>query len=109
MWKNVGLEEIFMNSKGFFFFKFSDEFGLQNILEGSPWMLFDKIPLFLQRWRPGLTLMKNKHNKIPVWMKIYDLPLEVWSGEHLCIIASKLVIPLAFDSFTEEVCLDHKG
>ena len=25
LWKNMGLEEVFMNSKGFFFFKFSNE------------------------------------------------------------------------------------
>ena len=25
LWKHVGLEEVFMNNKGFFFFKFSDE------------------------------------------------------------------------------------
>lgn len=81
IWRNCGLEDMFMNSKGFFFFKFSDEVALQNILDGSPWILFDKIPLFLQRWRPGLTLTKNSHDKIPVWVKIFDLPLEVWSGE----------------------------
>ncbi|CAH1447973.1 unnamed protein product [Lactuca virosa] len=80
-----------------------------SVLEESPWLMFNNIPIFLQRWRPGLTLTKNKHNKIPVWIKIYDLPLEVWSGENLCIIASKLGVPLAFDSFTEEMCLDHKG
>ncbi|CAH1435588.1 unnamed protein product [Lactuca virosa] len=108
LWRNVGLEEIFMNSKGFFFFKFSDEQGMLCILEGSPWLMFNNMPLFLQRWRPGLTLTKNSHDKIPVWIKIYDLPLEVWSGDNLCIIASKLGVPLAFDSFTEEMCLEHK-
>lgn len=35
--------------------------------------------------------------------------MEVWSGENLCIVASKLGIPLAFDSFIEEMCLNHKG
>ncbi|XP_052624831.1 uncharacterized protein LOC128132349 [Lactuca sativa] len=109
LWKNVGLEEVFMNNKGFFFFKFSDEQGMLSILEGSPWLMFNNMPLFLQRWRPGLTLTKNKHDKIPVWIKIFDLPLEVWSGENLCRIASKIGIPLAFDSFTEEMCLEHKG
>ncbi|CAH1450865.1 unnamed protein product [Lactuca virosa] len=57
----------------------------------------------------SLKLTKNNHNKVPVWIKIYDLPLEVWSGENLCIITSKLGIPLAFDSYTEEMCLEHKG
>ena len=109
LWKNVGLEEVFMNNKGFFFFKFSDEQGMLSVLEESPWLMFNNMPLFLQRWRPGLTLTKNSHDKIPVWVKIYDLPLEVWSGDNLCIIASKLGIPLAFDSFTEEMCLEHKG
>ncbi|CAH1427739.1 unnamed protein product [Lactuca virosa] len=109
LWKNVGLEEIFMNSKGFFFFKFSDEQGMLSILEGSLWLMFNNMPLFLQRWRPGLKLTKNSHDKILVWIKIFDLPLEVWSGENLCIIASKLGVPLAFDSFTEEMCLEHKG
>ncbi|KAL7612680.1 hypothetical protein Lser_V15G05846 [Lactuca serriola] len=109
LWKNMGLEEVFMYNKGFFFFKFSDEQGMLSILEGSPWLMFNNMPLFLQRWRPGLTLTKNSHDKIPVWVKICDLPLEVWSGDNLCIIASKLGIPLAFDSFTEEMCLEHKG
>ncbi|CAH1437448.1 unnamed protein product [Lactuca virosa] len=109
MWKNMGLEDVFMNSKGFLFFKFNSEQGMRQILDNSPWIILNKYSLFIQRWRPGLALTKESHKSVPVWIKIFDLPLEAWSAENLCIIASKIGIALAFDSFTEDMCIEHKG
>ncbi|CAH1415667.1 unnamed protein product [Lactuca virosa] len=88
MWKNMGLEDVFMNSKGFLFFKFNSEQGMRQILDNSPWIILNKYPLFIQRWRPGLALTKESHKSVPVWIKIFDLPLEAWSAENLCIIAT---------------------
>ncbi|CAI9266175.1 unnamed protein product [Lactuca saligna] len=61
------------------------------------------------RWQPGLALTKDSHKSVPVWIKIFDLPLEARGAENLCIIASKIGIPLAFDSIIEDMCIEHKG
>lgn len=108
MWKIFGVEDISMNKSGFFFFKFDGEYNMRMVLDSGPWMVND-VPLFLQRWRPGLALSKPNHNKVPVWVKVYDLPLEAWSGDNLCRIFSKIGVPLSFDSYTEDMCINHKG
>lgn len=49
MWSNVGLEDIFMNIKGFIFFKFSSKHGSRQILDYNPWLIFNTYLIFLQR------------------------------------------------------------
>lgn len=56
-----------------------------------------------------MALTKNIHDKITVWIKIFYLPLDAWCGENLCLIGSKIGISLAFDSYTEEMCIEQKG
>lgn len=48
VWSKYGLEKIMMNTKGFFFFKFTTEKGMNHVLEGGPWMI-RKSPLFLNK------------------------------------------------------------
>nr|GEX20135.1 hypothetical protein [Tanacetum cinerariifolium] len=38
-WAKHGLKRIMMNAKGFFFFKFDTQAGLEFVLEGGPWMI----------------------------------------------------------------------
>ncbi|GKA66791.1 zinc knuckle CX2CX4HX4C containing protein [Tanacetum coccineum] len=38
-WAKHGLKRIMMNNKGFFFFKFDSQAGLEAVLEGGPWLI----------------------------------------------------------------------
>ncbi|CAI9283425.1 unnamed protein product [Lactuca saligna] len=75
MWKAFGLKDIMVNDEGFFFFKFESKEGMTSVLEGGPWLI-NNVPLFIQRWRPGLVLSKPQISSVPVWVKVFNVPLE---------------------------------
>ena len=80
MWKIFGLKDIMVNDEGFFFFKFDSKEGMMNVIEGGPWLI-NNVPLFIQRWRPGLVLSKPQINSVPVWVKVFNVPLEYWNSK----------------------------
>ncbi|GJR47915.1 RNA-directed DNA polymerase, eukaryota, reverse transcriptase zinc-binding domain protein [Tanacetum coccineum] len=75
MWRPYQLDEIIVNEGGLYFFKFKSEDGLQNVIENGPWLV-DQKPLFVQRWVAGICLDKPEPSRIPLWVKIYNVPLE---------------------------------
>ena len=52
---------------------------MEDIIEGGPW-LFQGQPIVLQKWELGMVMRKLKHTQVPVWVKLRDLPVELWSG-----------------------------
>lgn len=77
-WKNRGLIEVIMNEEGFFFFKFGCEEDLLEILEEGVCLIEGK-PLILQRWHSQIVLSKDVPKTIPLWVKIYNIPLQYWN------------------------------
>ncbi|GKC50616.1 zinc knuckle CX2CX4HX4C containing protein [Tanacetum coccineum] len=76
-WAKYGLTRLMMNSKGFFFFKFDSNKGLEDVLENGPWMIRNS-PIILKKWTMNTSLFKEELNRIPVWVKIHDVPLQVF-------------------------------
>ncbi|KAL4576835.1 hypothetical protein LXL04_012935 [Taraxacum kok-saghyz] len=112
MWKTHGVEDIMVNDDGFYFFKFKTDEGILCALEHGPWTISNtNSPIFLKRWSPGLILEKSKHDKLklPVWIRIYGMPLELWNKNGMNIIASMLGNPLAVDSCTARMCMNGSG
>lgn len=108
MWTAHGIEDVVMNDQCVYFFKFNNEKGLIDVMENRPWTI-ENVPLYLQRWEAGLDLSKPMEEKVPLWIKIFDIPIELWTEEGLNTIASNLGNPLAFDSLTETKCESGKG
>ncbi|GKD50649.1 zinc knuckle CX2CX4HX4C containing protein [Tanacetum coccineum] len=73
-----GLTRIMMNSKGFFFFKFKSSKGLDDNMENGPWMIRNS-PIILKKWSMDTRLCKEELTRIPVWVKIHDVPIQVSS------------------------------
>ncbi|GJZ15237.1 sodium/hydrogen exchanger 6 [Tanacetum coccineum] len=76
-WAKFGLKRIMLNAKGFFFFKFESRVGLENVLEGGP-----------------------RASHIPIWVKLHDVPLEVFDEEGISILGSHLGKPIMLDAYT---------
>ncbi|KAL0290349.1 UNVERIFIED_CONTAM: hypothetical protein Sradi_7052300 [Sesamum radiatum] len=72
---------------------------MEEIIEGGPW-LFQGQPIVLQCWEPGMSLRRQKHTKIPVWIRLKHLPVEYWTDEGLSAVASG-GIPLYSDKITK--------
>ncbi|XP_021969495.1 uncharacterized protein LOC110864661 [Helianthus annuus] len=107
-WKKHGFQKIVMNSNGFFFFKFEDSQGMNNVLEGGPWLIRNK-PLFLNTWSPTNTLKKEDIKKVAVWVKLHEVPLVAYTDDGLSMLASKIGSPLRLDSYTIDMCNEAWG
>ncbi|CAI9263408.1 unnamed protein product [Lactuca saligna] len=108
MWKMYGLKDIMVNDEGFFFFKFDSKEGMMSVLEGGPWLI-NNVPMFVQRWRPGLVLSKPQINSVPVWVKVFNVPLEYWNSKGITLIANEIGKPIAMDKITQKMCNEHWG
>nr|GEZ68719.1 hypothetical protein [Tanacetum cinerariifolium] len=79
MWGKFGLKDVIVNTKGQCFFKFNNE---EEAVEPS---------------------------KVPVWVKVYNVPLEAWFVEGLSAIASSIGKPIVMDSMTAIMCSNGMG
>ena len=107
-WAKYGLKRVMMNSKGFFFFKFDTQKGLDDVLEEGPWMIRN-IPIILKPWTMDTNLLKEDLTRVPVWVKLHDVPMAVFSEDGLSLIATKIGTPIMLDSFTTTMCLESWG
>ncbi|KAK2649098.1 hypothetical protein Ddye_016587 [Dipteronia dyeriana] len=78
IWGSRGLLEVLANEKGYYFFKFSDDEACSNVLEAGPWLFTGRM-LILKKWHPRLILTKDTYSKIPVWVKLFNIPHEYWT------------------------------
>ncbi|GKD87786.1 uncharacterized protein Tco_1358940, partial [Tanacetum coccineum] len=107
-WAKFGLKRIMLNAKGFFFFKFDSRVGLENVLECGPWM-FRNNPIILKRWTMNTSLLKEELSRILIWVKLHDVPLEVFDEEGISILGSHLEKPIMLDAYTSSMCKDSWG
>ncbi|GJR35201.1 zinc knuckle CX2CX4HX4C containing protein [Tanacetum coccineum] len=107
-WGKHGLKRIMMNSKGFFFFKFESQSGLEVVLEGGPWLI-RKALIILKKWSTDTKLLKEELTRIPIWVKLHDVPLQVFEEDGISLIASFIGKPVMLDSYTSSMCNDSWG
>nr|GEV96376.1 hypothetical protein [Tanacetum cinerariifolium] len=77
--------------------------GMQYVLENGPWMV-DGLPLFIQKWEVRMCMSKPEPKKVPLWVKIYDIPLEAWNSDDISRISSMIGNPIIMDRITIEMC-----
>ncbi|GKB62957.1 RNA-directed DNA polymerase, eukaryota, reverse transcriptase zinc-binding domain protein [Tanacetum coccineum] len=98
-----GLKSIIPNGNGVFLFKFRSNKGIQSFIEMRPCMVNGK-PMFVQKWDPSVSLDKVEPNKLPLWVKLRNLPLEAWTTKGISVVASRLGTPLIMDQATTNMC-----
>ncbi|KAL0289272.1 UNVERIFIED_CONTAM: hypothetical protein Sradi_7076800 [Sesamum radiatum] len=98
-WK--GLQHVSVSSSGFFFFRFHSRLAMEDVIEGGPW-LFQGQPIVLQSWEQGMSLRRQKHNQIPIWIRLKHLPMEYWTDQGLSAVASGVGTPLYTNGITKD-------
>ncbi|KAL0290998.1 UNVERIFIED_CONTAM: hypothetical protein Sradi_7037000 [Sesamum radiatum] len=98
-WK--GLQHVSATSSGFFFFRFHTRIAMEDVIEGGPW-LFQGQPIVLQCWEQGMSLRRQQHTHVPVWIRLKHLPMEYWTEEGLSTVASGIGTPLYSDGITKD-------
>ncbi|GKD50532.1 zinc knuckle CX2CX4HX4C containing protein, partial [Tanacetum coccineum] len=107
-WAKHGLKRIMMNSKGFFFFTFDSRAGLGAALEGGPWLI-RKSPIILKKWSMDTRLLKEELTRIPIWVKLHDVPIQVFEEDGISLIATFIeadlvdVVTIGIPSLSDDV------
>ncbi|GJR86707.1 putative reverse transcriptase domain-containing protein [Tanacetum coccineum] len=74
-WGKYGLvRSMFSSSRGLFSFQFSFMEGLNAMLENGPWFIRNN-PLILKKWHPDANLLKEDVGIVPLWVKLYGVPV----------------------------------
>ncbi|KAL0455535.1 UNVERIFIED_CONTAM: hypothetical protein Slati_0892700 [Sesamum latifolium] len=76
---------------------------MEEVIEEGPW-LFQGQPVVLQAWEQGMSLRRQKHMQVPIWIRIRHLPMDYWTEDGLSAVASGLGTPLYTDKITKN-CL----
>ncbi|GKG27955.1 RNA-directed DNA polymerase, eukaryota, reverse transcriptase zinc-binding domain protein, partial [Tanacetum coccineum] len=87
---------------------FKDEDGMKYVIDQSPWIVNGK-PLIVQKWDPETVIEKETPCKIPVWIRLYNVPLEAWSIKGISTISSRLGRPIMMDQKTSDMCKEGSG
>ncbi|GKC89847.1 primary amine oxidase-like protein [Tanacetum coccineum] len=71
--------------------KFSSTEGIDSVLRDGPWMIRG-IPIFLNKWSPSVSLLKDDLSRVPVWVKFHDVPLVAYTSDGFSLIATKIAL-----------------
>ncbi|GJV38081.1 RNA-directed DNA polymerase, eukaryota, reverse transcriptase zinc-binding domain protein [Tanacetum coccineum] len=74
-------------------------------LEGGPWMVRNS-PIILKKW---FSLHKEELTRIPIWVKLHDVPIQVFKEDGISLITTYLGKPIMLDSYTSSMCKDSWG
>ncbi|GKD33161.1 zinc knuckle CX2CX4HX4C containing protein [Tanacetum coccineum] len=107
-WGKHGLKRVMMNTKVFFFFKFESKVGLKAVLESGPWMICNTL-IFLKKWSMSTSLLKKELTRIPIWVKLHDVPLQFFEEDGISLIATFIEKHIMLDSYTSSKCKDLWG
>ncbi|GJZ52113.1 zinc knuckle CX2CX4HX4C containing protein [Tanacetum coccineum] len=102
------LKNIITHGNEIYLFKFKNENGLSDVIENGPWMVNGK-PMFVQKWDLSVCLERTEPNKLLLWVKFKNLPLEAWSTKGNSAIPSRLGNPLIMDQVTTQMCNSGNG
>ncbi|GJY11907.1 zinc knuckle CX2CX4HX4C containing protein [Tanacetum coccineum] len=107
-WDKYGLTRLMMKSKGFLFFKFESRKGLEEI-ENRPWMIHNS-PIILKKWTMSTSLFKEELTHIPMWVKLHDVPIQVFSEDGISLITTQIADAALKDNVTMGIPLrDGEG
>nr|GEU32224.1 hypothetical protein [Tanacetum cinerariifolium] len=60
--------------------------------------------IILKQWTINTSLLKEELNRVLVWVKFHDVPLEVFDEEGISIIGSHIGKPIMLDAYASAMC-----
>ncbi|GAV66549.1 DUF4283 domain-containing protein, partial [Cephalotus follicularis] len=111
-----GAVQVITADNGNFLFKFDNNTSYDRVLRNGPWEVWGAY-LALKRWEEGMSLCKDSFSSIPVWVKLANVPSELWTRPGLSYVGSALGVRLCMDAATSagnrlsfaKVCVEMKA
>ncbi|XVF61389.1 hypothetical protein PTKIN_Ptkin08bG0125400 [Pterospermum kingtungense] len=89
LWGSNGEVTTFPASHNMFMLKFSTAELRNKVLESDPWYFHNQL-LILKKWERGLKSLDLSMSKLPVWLYLHNVPLEMFTKKGLSCIASAI-------------------
>ncbi|GKA88316.1 zinc knuckle CX2CX4HX4C containing protein [Tanacetum coccineum] len=70
--------------------KFDSDKGLQDVLKSGSWMIRNSL-IILKKWMMNTSLFKEELTRILVWVKLHDVPVQVFLEDGISLIATQIV------------------
>ena len=99
MWGGDGKVNVKSVGPNLFILQFLNSVARERVLEFGPWHI-QNMPLIIRRWEPGLKSLEFNMKKLPIWIHLGNVLLELFTNRGLSYIASTLGNPLYMDRIT---------
>ncbi|PWA80613.1 hypothetical protein CTI12_AA195220 [Artemisia annua] len=66
--------------------------------------MVDSVPLFVMSWNAEMGMKKADPVKMPLWVKMVNVPMEAWSMDGISAMASSPGTPILMDNMTTHMC-----
>ncbi|XP_016164986.1 uncharacterized protein LOC107607562 [Arachis ipaensis] len=98
-WSKKGAVHVMDLEGGYFLIRFSDQGDYAHAFFEGPWMIVDHY-LLIQRWRPLFIPKENEVQKVAVWVRIPNLPTELYNRYFLWKVGKSIGTMLKVDEHT---------
>ncbi|GJT03746.1 zinc knuckle CX2CX4HX4C containing protein, partial [Tanacetum coccineum] len=71
--------------------------------------LIHKSPIILKKCSMNTRLLKEELTRIPIWIKLHNVPIQVFKEDGISLIATFIGKPVMLDSYTSSMCNDSWG
>ncbi|KAI4382453.1 hypothetical protein MLD38_008416 [Melastoma candidum] len=88
LWQKKGLVEVGLINKGAIILRFDSEQYLEDIVGKADWHLAG-CPLLLRKWQVGMPI-NEEPTALPCWVRLYDIPLELWHSRGVQYLVSSV-------------------
>lgn len=104
-WAEASRVKIIDMPRGFYAVQFNSLEDYNNVLYKGPWMVVDHY-ILVQRWRPNFLNSAKTVSKVAVWVRIPELPLELYNDKFLTRLGATMGKLLKVDRLTS---FQHRG
>ncbi|XVE48638.1 hypothetical protein DITRI_Ditri01bG0017900 [Diplodiscus trichospermus] len=99
MWGSDGKVEIRPTCPNLFIIQLPNAAVRDQIFKQGPWHIQNK-SLIVRKWEPGMSHLEFDLSRIPLWIHLRNVPLELFNKKGLNYIASTIGTPLYMDHVT---------
>ncbi|CAK8574347.1 unnamed protein product [Lathyrus sativus] len=99
MWNFIKIPNLYYHDAGYFLLRFNSQEDKEAVMMRGPYTIRN-MPMLLKEWQSGFNLKKDLLRRLPIWIKIPQLPLHLWGAKSLSKIGSDIGKPLVTDECT---------
>ncbi|GJT96132.1 zinc knuckle CX2CX4HX4C containing protein [Tanacetum coccineum] len=81
---------------------------MEKVLESGPWRI-QLVPFVLKIWKPNTLNLKENVSCVPLWVKMHNVPIVVYSKVGLDLISTKVGKLMRLDAHTNFICINSWG